>query len=87
MVKRTYTVVFMKVIGNNYPIPDYQRQYKNKASAYRAMSRYYAHTGFEAFIVRGDNRDSHKKKVTFSLPENPMPAITESAAQFIFDGD
>jgi hypothetical protein len=60
--KRTYTVVFMKVIGNNYPVPDFQRQYKNKTSAYRAISKYFAHTGFEAFIVRGDSRNSHKKK-------------------------
>lgn len=77
MSKRTYTVVFMKVIGNNYPIPDFQRQYKKKTSAYRAMSKYYAETGFEAFIVRGDSRDSHKK-----LP--PMPFFNENPGRTNF---
>ncbi len=65
MNTRTYTVVFMQMIGGGNAtanVPNFYRQYKDKRKAYRAMSKYYAETGNEAFVVRGDKRDSHKRK-------------------------
>jgi hypothetical protein len=57
----------MKMIGNfppYYPTPDFVRRYKNYDKAKKAMEKHWVDTGFEAFIVRGDKRDSHDKKQT-----------------------
>ncbi len=80
MTTRTYTVIFMQLIGGNTfttqaSVPNFYRQYKDKRKAYRAMSKYYAETGNEAFIIRGDKRDSHKRKQsnpTIPLTTQPL---------------
>jgi hypothetical protein len=81
MNTRTYTVIFMQMIGGSLPsaqasVPNFYRQYKDKRKAYRAMSKYYAETGNEAFLVRGDKRDSHKRKQSNqTIPLTTLPLL------------
>ncbi len=61
---RTYTVVFME--GDRLAFRDkplFFRQYKNKEVAKSAIREYGNKTGWSAFIIKGDARASHKRKV------------------------